>query len=229
MSVLPELCHRPYQGTWAAILCLGLLLGPALAGCQSSPTGSTAGSSGSTQPRTADSAASAGTTDGEVIEGAAFRFRLPRTPSFEASDEQTVEGGAIKRRWQHAITAGGPYCMVVAVEQPSYTQPFPGSVLAVFEALNAEKSDHIIRNTSIPPVAGAIGGVDQELEYTLRLDDGTTAPARMYQRQYLTPGKALVSVAASSPQDQAAACGISAVVASLEVTGRELTTPVATS
>jgi hypothetical protein len=189
-----------------------------LAACGSPSTGGSGGSSGSAGSGSAGRMAG-GTTAG----GTAYQFALPREPQFTAEAPQTTKGGAVERRWRHAVRPAGPFCTVVAVEQPHFTQQFPESVLAVFEATN-QGGDHVVRNAAVAPVTGAIGGVEQESTFTARLDDGSSTPARLFQRQYLTPGRTLVSVSAAGPQDQVEACRLTDIVNSLEVTGAELGT-----
>jgi hypothetical protein len=192
--------------------------GAGSAGAGSSPAGSSpAGSDGA-----------AATSMSPVAGGTAYTFALPSDMVFSSDSERTTKDGAVERRWRHAVRPAGPFCTVVAVEQPNFTQRFPESVLAVFEATN-QGGDHVVRNVAIPPVTGAVGGVDQESTFTARLDDGTSTAARLFQRQYLTSGRTLVSVSAAGPQDQVEACRLATIVSSLELTGRELSTAPASS
>ncbi|HEX2805582.1 MAG TPA: hypothetical protein VHN80_05380 [Kineosporiaceae bacterium] len=187
----------------------------------SSPAGSSpAGSSPAGSTAAASNGGGSGST-GRTTGGTAYQFALPQELPFTADAPQRTKGGAVERRWRHAVHPAGPFCTVVGVEQPHFTQRFPESVLAVFEATN-QGGDHVVRNAAVPPVAGAIGGVEQESTFTATLDDGSSTPARLFQRQYLTPGRTLVSISAAGPQDQVETCRLAAIVGSLEVTGTEL-------
>jgi hypothetical protein len=193
------------------------LLGATLAAC------GPGASSGTPAPSTT-AGASGAAVQGQVVEGTSYRFTLPDSPSFTAQpDLRPSTNGAMERRWRYAVRPAGPFCTVVAVEQPHFTQAFPASVIAVFDATNAGVGEHVVRNAAIPPVAGALAGVAQEATFGATLDDGSTVAARVFQRQFLTRGRTLVSVSAAGPQDELEACRIAAVVESLQLTGRELT------
>ena len=68
---------------------------------------------------------------------------LGRAPSFQVSQLKpvarftadpavTTDGGGTERRWRYALTPSGPFCVVVATEQPRFTGRFPESALALF-------------------------------------------------------------------------------------------------
>jgi hypothetical protein len=152
--------------------------------------------------------------------GTSYRIRLPSQPAFEPQAEQVDQGASI-RRWQHAVRPQGRSCIVVASEQAGFDGPFPESVISLFD-VPQQPGQKNLRNRAIDPTpAGTAGGVEQESTFTGRLADGTTFPAHLYQRAYLTPGKTLIKVGAAGPEDQVQACGLAQVVASLQVTGSE--------
>jgi hypothetical protein len=195
--------------------CSGGGSGPVASSAAPSATGSSSGSSG--------------VPSGEVVSGSAYRIRIPTAPAYLLDqDEVRADDGAHLRRWRHAVTATGPFCVVIATEQPHFTGDFPGASIALLQAEKGPK-DTIVKNAVVTPApSGVLGAVDQEETFVSTLDDGSTVNARLFGRDVLTPGRTLVSVTASGPDDGGQACASKAIVASLELTGAEAPTDPAT-
>lgn len=151
--------------------------------------------------------------------GVAYRFALPEAPAYEGGSAEQRENGVVVRRWHHTPVAGGPSCTIVASEQTAYTGNFPAANLQVFAALSAE--DRVLHNDVADPPAGGVGAVRQESVFTATLPDGRNVPSHLYQRQVLTAGRTLVQLTAAGAETDASACGLQAVVASLQLTGQE--------
>jgi len=152
--------------------------------------------------------------------GTAYAFGLPSEPAFVAGKGETRPDGTVIRRWRRELSAGGPACSIVASEQPAYTGDFPNALLLVFDTL-AENTDKVVVNESVPPPAGAVGAIRQESTFSAKLADDRTVPGRLYQRQLLTPGKTLVSLAVAGPETTSDPCRAAEVAASLQLTGKE--------
>jgi hypothetical protein len=223
MTVAPTSPHarRRAHRVAPAVVLAGLMAG-LMAGCAAAGTPASPGSAPAPGSPPAQGAAPTGSADGRTVEGTSYRFTLPADPLFTELPQRTTARGAIERQWHYAVQPGGPFCTVAAAEEPQFTQLFPGAVIALFAATNAEAGEHVVRNDSASPVDGAVGGVEQEATFPLRLASGATVDGRLFERQYLTPGRTLVSLSAAGPQDRVGACGLEALVRSLQVTGREL-------
>lgn len=202
-----------------AVMIVAVVL--SLAGC-----GGGGGEAGGASPGRTEATPAAGTAASTEAGGTggtggtSYRIRLPEQPAFEPEGEQ-LEAGSSVRRWRHAVRPEGPFCIVIASEQGNFDGTFPESVISLFD-VPQQPGQKNLRNRSIDPApAGTDGGVEQESTFTGSLADGSTFPAHLYQRAYLTPGKTLVKVGAAGPEDQIAACGLAQVVASLQVTGSE--------
>lgn len=194
------------------LLALGLVLA---AGCSGSSGGAEAKRSAGPPP-----APSFG-PGLQAATGTSYAVGIPTDPAFTAVPTETKENGARVSHWSFELTPGGASCTIVASEQPSYTGDFPGAALETFTAL-AESTDHIVANEAVPPPAGAVAAVRQEEQFTAKLKDGSSVPARLFQRQLLTPGKTLVSLSVAGPEDALTRCRASDIMGSLQLTGQEL-------
>jgi len=155
--------------------------------------------------------------------GTAYQFGLPSNLKFVANDGTVTDDGGLMRRWRYAITPSGPFCIIVGVEQAQFTGQFPASVLALFDA-KTQPDQKTLRNAVMTPVpAGTIGGVDQESTFTGSLDDGTTFPAHLYQRKYLTTDRSLIALTVAGPESHRAECQLSMIINTFSATGRQFT------
>jgi hypothetical protein len=152
-----------------------------------------------------------------------YAVGIPTDPAFVPAEGETRSNGTVIKRWRFELSPGGPACTVVTSEQPSYDGDFPAAALETFRTL-AEKTDHVVANESVPPPPGAVAAIRQELQFSAQLADGSTVPARLFQRQLLTPGRTLVQVTAAGPEDAVARCRAADIAASLQLTGAETTT-----
>ncbi len=214
--------HRPRIGRSAGVgLLIGLgLLAPAAcsAGSGSDPAGRT-----SVPTESAGAAAATGPVPAgfEPITGTALRFALPASPVFTADATTVTEDGQLVRRWRHAITPKGPFCLVETVEQAHFAGAFPASVVELFAAGEQLDQHTLLNRVMTPAPPGTLGGVDQESTFTGRLDDGTPFPAHFYQRKYLTAGHTLITLVAAGPQDHSEQCRLPSIIAGLAATGQE--------
>jgi hypothetical protein len=192
-----------------------LLSGAALlTGCSSS-TGD-----GSATAATAPTPTAAPAT-GTLLQGKAFRFRLPAGMTFTPYADSTSPSGARLRKWRYPIRPGGPFCLVNAAEQANFTGSYPASSIALFEA-DKRPGDVIVRNAVVnPPMAGASGEVAQENTFSTTLDDGTKVAERQVVRDVLTTGHTLVDLWVAGPDRAPDTCQIRSIAASFELTGQE--------
>lgn len=188
-------------------------------------TSSPARSARPTPTRSGATASATPTADPGPVEvtGTAFRFTLP-TGAYRPDPLQVTDTAATVRRWRLPLDARGTACVVVVGEQPDYRGSFPAVQLAAFGAGRGRGSEVVTNEVTAPP-QGAVAAVAQELRFVLRRADGGTAPARLFARQFLTPGRTLVSIDAAAPDDAAGRCRPQSVVASLLPTGQEYTAP----
>jgi hypothetical protein len=156
--------------------------------------------------------------------GTAYVFGVPTSPSFTPGRSDTTAAGARVQRFSHELRPGGPACTIVASEQPAYTGRFPSAPIQVFAAL-ASPGDRIVHNEATSPPAGAAAALRQELTFTARLADGTGVPARLFQRQLLTPGRTLVQLTVAGPEDALDSCRVKDIAGSLQLTGAEAPSP----
>ena len=201
----------------------GLLAALTLAACGPSPVRTSAGpiSVPTSVPTSAGRTTPGGAAGTPAV---SFSFTLPASAGYRQEPDQVTENGATVRRWLLPLGVAGTGCVVLAAEQSDYRGSFPAVQLAAFGAARGPGSE-VVRNEPMPPPDGAVAAIEQELRFVLRRSDRGTAPARLFARQYLTPGRTLISLNAAGPDDAAGRCRPEAVVASLLPTGREYTAP----
>lgn len=157
------------------------------------------------------------------MRGAAFSVVLPPAAGYRAQPEVSTESGAVVRRWR-AVAGRSRFCTVVAAEQAAYAGAFPAAAIAAFAAPREEGS-RVIRNEVIRPAPrGTVAAVVQEGTFVSSLGAAGTIAGRVVTRQFLTPGRTLVSVSAAGP-DGSTRCRPDLVAGSLTATGAEYTAP----
>ncbi len=194
------------------------------------PGGDDGGSSPETDGGAGEAAASRAPSPpepatGTEVRGAAYRFVLPADPAYVLFDEYVrSEDGQHGRRWRWSPTGEAPFCYVHAVEQPNYTAEFPQSSIDIFESREGPR-DRVMRNEVVdPPPSGASAAVAQEMSSDVTLDDGTPIVLRGVIREQLTPGRTLLQLISSAPEEMLDTCGIVALADSFVPTGSEAPT-----
>ena len=189
------------------------------------------GTDGHTYPTRCELAASSPPPTGSAVTpsgfrtetGTALRFALPPAPLFVADAEQVNAQGALERRWRYLPAPGAGHCVVLTVEQPNFTGRFPQSTLQLFAARALPGQQNLRNDVLSPAPPGTVAGIEQEATYSAGLDDGTSVPARILQRSYLTPGRSLISISVTGPERYVESCRMREIAASLAATGREFT------
>lgn len=163
--------------------------------------------------------------DGIEVRGAAYRLVLPADPPYALFDEYVrAEDGQHGRRWRWSPTGEAPFCYVHAVEQPNYTAEFPQTAIDTFEA-GKGPDDTVLRNEVLdPPPSGADAAVAQEMSSDLALQDGTPVVVRGVIREQLTPGRTLLQLITSAPEDLLQQCALEDIADSFVPTGAEAPT-----
>jgi hypothetical protein len=157
------------------------------------------------------------------ISGMSYEFGLPNSPVY-VQDSQTVGvGGSLETRWRYGVTAAGPFCLVLTIEQKNYTGDFPASSEQLFA--NAGQPDqHTVRNEILKPTpSGATAALNQESTFISTLSNGKSMPSHLYERVYLTPGHSLIQFLVGGPEAQSSSCHYTDILATFALTGQEFT------
>ncbi len=208
---------------------LGVGLGVVLLGVAACSGGSSGGSGGK-------AATGAGTPTGVAsptpialpagftrVTGQSFQFGLPATPAYKLDARTIGDSGELEQRWRYAVTPAGPFCQVLAIEQKNFTGDWPQSSLQLFAA-GTQPGQKTLRNEVLRPTpAGATGALAQESTFTTTLADGSSVTNHLYQRVYLTPGRSLIQLLVGGPEEQAASCRYTDILATFGLTGHEFT------
>src|SRR5262249_60668210 len=116
------------------------------------------------------------------------------------------DGGIRVRTWVSDFGPGNNdkrQCYVEAFEQPNYTASFPAAAIALYSAPD-QPDLKILRNEALKPApAGAVAAVQQEATMSVTLPSGRLVAAHQWQRQYLLPGRGLVSLTVGVPDEAA--------------------------
>lgn len=210
-----------------ALLALSLAASSGLSACSDDAGSAATPGSPAVTPATASSPAGTVATrsagyDGTVTSGAALRFSLPASPRFILDvDRVRSQDGTHTRRWRHAVAPAGPFCMIETVEQPQFSQPFPQTAIAMWNA-TLEAGDTPVRNEVMTDVPhGATSGVDQEITSSVQLAGGTRVAARIRSRSLITPGETVITLITSGPIASFETCHLNAVFDTFEPTGQE--------
>jgi len=155
--------------------------------------------------------------------GTAYAFGLPAQPHFVEQAESVRDFGIRVRTWVYDLGPGDndkPQCDVQAFEQPSYTAAFPAAAIALYSVPDVP-DQKILRNEALKPApAGAVAAVQQEATMSATLPSGRVVTAHQWQRQYLLPGRGLVSLTVTVPDEAASLCPGAQIVSTLQVTGK---------
>jgi len=166
------------------------------------------------------------------VGGTAYAFGLPARPHFTEQAESIRDDGVRVRTWVYDLGPGDnnkPQCFVEAFEQPVYTASFPAASIALYSA-PIVPDQKILHNEPLKPApAGAVAAVQQEATMSVRLPSGRVVAAHQWQRQYLLPGRGLVSLTVGVPDEAASVCPGAKIVATLQVTGKPPPTPEAST
>ena len=124
------------------------------------------------------------------------------------------------RRWLWSPTGAAPFCIIQAVEQPGYGAEFPRSSLELFER-GKDPADTIERNETVAPPPGATAAVAQEVSGPKQQSDGSRLTVRAFIREQLTPGRTLLQLMVSVPQEYTDQCHPEQIADSFAPTGGE--------
>jgi hypothetical protein len=198
---------------------VGILAMTALIAGTAACGGSDSKASGSTGPEPA----SAGVIPAGFhrISGLSYEFGLPNSPVYVQDSQIVGVGGSLESRWRYGVTASGPFCLVLAIEQKNYTGDFPTSSEQLF-ANAGQPNQHTVRNEVLTPTpSGAAAALNQESTFTSTLSNGKSMPSHLYQRVYLTPGHSLIQFLVGGPEAQSSSCHYTDILATFSLTGQE--------
>jgi hypothetical protein len=190
---------------------------------QTTTTGTTTAAATGTQPQPAGS-----TSDPLGSDASALSFDLPPGADYQPAGSRVTDGGAVVRRWRLRLGPSGPYCVVIAGEQPDFRGTFPASAIAAFRA-GRDPGGTIEVNRSTTPVRGTVAGVSQQSTYVFSLGTAGSDTGDLIIRQYLTTDGTLISLNAAGPAEDADRCQLAPIVASLRVSSPSDRSPAAQS